>query len=97
MGAGTNCNCTGRNYRASPDYGLVRPRSDFDQILANQAVKAGAHLRERTNVTGLILDERSGWILGSAKPVDERGRQSGDEVLYRSRLVIAADGNSDAL
>ena len=33
-----------------PAYGLVRPRSDFDDLLARQAVKAGAVLRERTSV-----------------------------------------------
>ena len=33
-----------------PDYGLVRPRSDFDDLLVRQAVKAGALLRENTNV-----------------------------------------------
>ena len=30
-----------------PSYGLVRPRTDFDDLLARQAVKAGATLRER--------------------------------------------------
>ena len=81
-----------------PDYGLVRPRADFDEILANQAVKAGAHLHEKTNVTGPILDDRTGRIVGvTAKPVDERGRTAGDEVSYRARLVIAADGNSTRL
>ena len=98
MGAGHQLQLHWPELSSFPDYGLVRPRSDFDQILATQAVKAGAHLRERTNVTGPILDERSGRILGvTAKPVDERGRQSGDEVSYRSRLVIAADGNSTRL
>jgi len=98
MGAGHELQLHWPELSSFPDYGLVRPRSDFDQILANQAVKAGAHLRERTNVTGPILDERSGRILGvTAKPVDERGRQSGDEVSFRSRLVIAADGNSTRL
>ena len=47
-----------------PDYGLVRPRTDFDEILAKQAVKAGAQLREGVNVTGPVLDERTGSIVG---------------------------------
>jgi menaquinone-9 beta-reductase len=47
-----------------PDYGLVRPRTDFDDILARQAVKAGAQLRECVNVTGPIVDERIGRIVG---------------------------------
>ena len=62
MGAGHQLQLHWPELSSFPDYGLVRPRSDFDQILATQAVKAGAHLRERTNVTGPILDERSGRI-----------------------------------
>ena len=37
-----------------PPYGLVRTRQDFDDILARHAVKHGARLRERTNVTGPV-------------------------------------------
>src|SRR6266508_5770415 len=52
-----------------PDYGLVRTRYDFDDMLARQAVKAGARLHERTNVTGPVLDERNGHIVGvTARP-----------------------------
>ena len=42
-----------------PDYGLVRPRKDFDETLARHAEKAGARLLERTSVTGPVLDERT--------------------------------------
>ncbi len=83
---------------AFPDYGLVRTRSDFDQLLARQAEKSGAHLRECTHVTRPILDERSGRIIGvAARPVDANGRKVGDEVTYRGRLIVAADGNSTRL
>jgi geranylgeranyl reductase family protein len=75
-----------------PDYGLVRPRSDFDDLLARQAVKAGALLRENTNVRAPILDDRTGRITGVTAR-DEDGR----EVTYRAPLVIAADGNSSRL
>ena len=37
-----------------PSYGLVRPRSDFDDVLVQQAVKAGTVLRENTTVTGPV-------------------------------------------
>src|SRR5450756_1942164 len=47
-----------------PPYGLVRTKKDFDDILAKHAVKHGARLRESTNVTGPILDERTGAIVG---------------------------------
>ena len=39
-----------------PDYGLVRTREDFDEILARHAQKAGARLHESTAVTGPVLD-----------------------------------------
>ena len=42
-----------------PPYGLVRRRTDFDEVLAQQAVKAGAHLHERTPVTGTTERERT--------------------------------------
>ena len=74
-----------------PSYGLVRPRSDFDDLLARQAAKAGAVLHEATTVTGPVLDERTGRITG----VTTRG-EAGD-VTYRAPLVVAADGNSSRL
>jgi geranylgeranyl reductase family protein len=71
-----------------PGYGLVRTRTDFDQILARHAQKAGARLLEGVNVTGPLLDDRTGRITGvTAKD----GQQ------FRGRLVVAADGNSSRL
>ena len=74
-----------------PSYGLVRPRSDFDDLLARQAVKAGAVLHERTTVTGPVLDDSTGRITGVAT-TGENGA-----VTYRAPLVVAADGNSSRL
>jgi menaquinone-9 beta-reductase len=71
-----------------PDFGLVRARLDLDQILADRAVKAGAHLLQGTTVTGPILDQRTDRIVGV---VDKRGNE------YRAPLVVAADGNSTRL
>ncbi len=80
-----------------PDYGLVRPRLDFDDILARQAVKAGARLHERTPVSGPITDQRTGRILGvTARRVEEDGSK-GPETAFRAPLVVAADGNSTRL
>jgi geranylgeranyl reductase family protein len=79
-----------------PNYGLVRPRSDFDQILARQAEKSGARLHENTNVTGPILDERTGRVLGvTARITDGGGAKR--ETEFRAPLVVAADGNSTRL
>ncbi len=81
-----------------PAFGLVRTRLDFDAILAEHATKFGARLMERTAVTGPILDEATGRILGvTAKPVDDVGRKTGDELMLRAPVVIAADGNSSRL
>jgi geranylgeranyl reductase family protein len=73
-----------------PAYGLVRPRSDFDDLLARQAVKSGAVLRENTTVTGPVLD-KAGRITGVATK-GENG-----PVTYSAPLVVAADGNSSRL
>lgn len=83
---------------AFPNFGLVRPRKEFDQIVSNRAVAAGARMFEQTNVTGPVLDDRTGHIVGvTARPADEHGRSVGDPVIYRGRVVIAADGNSSRL
>ncbi|WP_370076230.1 geranylgeranyl reductase family protein [Streptacidiphilus sp. MAP12-16] len=76
-----------------PDYGLVRKRADFDELLARQAEKAGAKLHQLCNVTGPLLDERTGRIVGVTAKLGEEKR----EVTFRAPLVVAADGNSTRL
>jgi len=74
-----------------PNYGLVRPRADLDQLLARHAVRAGARLHEQTSVTGPILD-RSGRVVGvTAKAPAGEGDA---EVSYRAPVVLACDGVS---
>ncbi|WP_462185651.1 geranylgeranyl reductase family protein, partial [Frankia sp. CcWB2] len=73
-----------------PDYGLVRPRLDFDDLLACHAVKVGARLHEGTAVTGPLLDERTGRVVG----VHARTGTDRTSVTFRAPLVVAADGNS---
>lgn len=81
---------------AFPGYGAVRARTDFDQILARHAEKAGARLLENVTVTGPILDERTGRVTGVlARQADGAG--PGRERAFSARLVIAADGNSSRL
>jgi geranylgeranyl reductase family protein len=71
-----------------PGYGLVRSRTDFDQILARHAEKAGARLLQGVNVTGPLVDDRTGRITGvTAK----------DGRTFPGRMVVAADGNSSRL
>jgi geranylgeranyl reductase family protein len=74
-----------------PNYGLVRTRLDFDDMLAKKALDAGAKLRTSVNVTGAITNQ-SGRVVG----VQASG--PGKEPLeFRAPLVIAADGVSGRL
>jgi geranylgeranyl reductase family protein len=81
---------------AHPNFGLVRPRADFDDLLARQATRAGARLLENCNVTGPILDPRTSRIVGVSAKVGG-GRQDVVEQEFRAPLVVAADGNSTRL
>ncbi len=47
-----------------PGYGTVRTRTDFDELLARHAQKAGARLLENVSVTGTTVDERTGRVTG---------------------------------
>jgi len=76
-----------------PNYGLVRPRSDFDELLARQAQKAGARLLENCTVAGPILDDRTSRVVGVTARLDG----SKTETTFRAPIVVAADGNSSRL
>jgi geranylgeranyl reductase family protein len=71
-----------------PSYGLVRPRQDFDEILARAAQKAGARLYESTTVTGPLLDERTGRVIGVTTK---------DGEAFEAPVTLIADGNSSRL
>jgi menaquinone-9 beta-reductase len=79
-----------------PGFGMVRTRLDFDQILARHAEKAGARLIEGANVTGPLLDDRTGRIIGVTVQ-DASDGKGAPEREFRGRLVVAADGNSSRL
>jgi len=92
---------------AFPGFGAVRTRTDFDQILARHAQKAGARLLENVTVTGATVDERTARVTGvtareaAGQAAEGAGRasarQDGAERAFGARLVIAADGNSSRL
>ncbi len=95
VGAGHRLELPWPELASFPDFGMVRTRLEFDEILARHAQKAGARLIERTNVGGPVFDDRTGQVIGvSARAVDERGRKAGDEIVYRAPIVIAGDGVS---
>jgi geranylgeranyl reductase family protein len=78
-----------------PGYGMVRSRLDFDETLARHAERAGARLLEGINVTGPVLDDRTGRVIGvTAQDVAAKAEPPRE---YRARLVVAADGNSSRL
>jgi menaquinone-9 beta-reductase len=80
-----------------PSFGLVRKRMDFDETLARAAQKVGAQLHERTSVTGPVVDEKTGRVLGvTARATDADGVR-GPETTYLAPVVMAADGNSSRL
>ena len=95
VGAGHRLELPWPELSSYPPYGMVRTRTDLDEVLARHAEKAGARLMERTAVSGPVVDERTGRVTGvSARPVDDRGRRTGDEVTYSAPVVIACDGVS---
>ena len=71
-----------------PPYGLVRPRADFDDLLARNAVASGVTLYEQANVVAPVLDDRTDRIVGVRT---KDGRE------FRAPMVVAADGNSTRL
>jgi geranylgeranyl reductase family protein len=97
IGAGMRLQLDWPENSAFPGYGLVRTRMDFDDILAQHAVKNGARLVQGCNVTGPITDDRGAIVGVTAKGVDASGRSTGETHEYRAPLVVAADGNSSRL
>jgi geranylgeranyl reductase family protein len=73
--------------RDFPDFGVVRTRYDFDNLLMERAVKAGATFQQATEVVAPLIED--GWVTGATLK-DERGETR--EV--RARFVVAADGAS---
>ncbi len=72
-----------------PNYGLVRTRLDFDDLLAQRAVAAGAELRTNVNVIGPVLDP-DGRVIG----VQAEDGPDKAPATFHAPLVVAADGVS---
>ncbi|MEO3747008.1 geranylgeranyl reductase family protein [Plantactinospora sp. B5E13] len=75
-----------------PNYGLVRTRLDFDDLLAKRAVEAGATLRTGVTVTGPVLDETGRSIGVTAEVGPDKAPAT-----FHAPLVVAADGVSGRL
>jgi menaquinone-9 beta-reductase len=70
-----------------PSFGLARPRTDLDQLLAYTAAKAGADLQETTDVVAPLVER--GLVTGAVLR-----RDGEDPVDVRADVVVAADGAS---
>lgn len=71
-----------------PNYGVVRTRKDFDDLVAHRAVKAGAVLREETEALAPVLED--GWVRGATV----RNSKTDEHEVIRAKVVIASDGAS---
>ncbi len=89
IGGGIRMELAWPDLASHPNYGLTRTRMDFDQILAEAAVAAGATLRTSTNVSGPITDA-AGRVIGVKAAVGP----DKEPIEYRAPIVIAADGVS---
>ncbi|RYG75518.1 geranylgeranyl reductase family protein [bacterium] len=72
-----------------PRYGMVMPRYQLDNILLQNAIKAGAHF-EKGQVKRLLLDER-GKVIGVELPCE-----TGEKQIFADAVIIA-DGASSRL
>lgn len=79
-----------------PSYGLARARASLDHLLLEHARTAGAKVLEGTTVTGPLLDERTGRVVGVQARATAEGSR-GETVTYRAPVVVAADGVSARL
>jgi len=92
IGGGVRLELDWPDLASFPNYGLVRTRLDFDDMLAKRAAEAGALLRTGVNVTGPVLDGEGRAIGVTAKVGTDK-----EPVQFRAPLVLAADGVSGKL
>ncbi|GAA0382316.1 geranylgeranyl reductase family protein [Micromonospora gifhornensis] len=89
IGGGVRLELDWPDLASFPNYGLVRTRLDFDDLLAKRAVSAGADLRTSVNVIGPVLDD-NGRVIG----VEAETGPDKAPATFHAPLVVAADGVS---
>ncbi|MEV0003309.1 geranylgeranyl reductase family protein [Micromonospora sp. NPDC050980] len=89
IGGGVRLELDWPDLASFPNYGLVRTRLDFDDLLARRAVAAGAELRTGVNVLTPVLDadDRVTGVQAEVGPGKE-------PATFHAPLVVAADGVS---
>lgn len=89
IGGGVRLELDWPDLASFPNYGLVRTRLDFDDLLAQRAVAAGAKLRTGVNVMGPVRDADDRVIGVEAEVGPDKEPAS-----FHAPLVVAADGVS---
>ncbi|MFI0791665.1 MULTISPECIES: geranylgeranyl reductase family protein [Micromonospora] len=89
IGGGVRLELDWPDLASFPNYGLVRTRLDFDDLLAQRAVSAGAKLRTNVNVVGPVLDADNRVVGVEAEVGPDK-----EPATFRAPLVVAADGVS---
>ncbi|MFG1737837.1 geranylgeranyl reductase family protein [Micromonospora chalcea] len=89
IGGGVRLELDWPDLASFPNYGLVRTRLDFDDLLAQRAVAAGAKLRTSVNVLGPVLGA-DGRVIGVQAEVGPEK----EPATFHAPLVVAADGVS---
>ncbi|MFI2709036.1 geranylgeranyl reductase family protein [Micromonospora sp. NPDC018662] len=89
IGGGVRLELDWPDLASFPNYGLVRTRLDFDDLLARRAVTAGAELRTGVNVLGPVLDADD-RVIG----VQAETGPGKEPATFHAPLVVAADGVS---
>jgi menaquinone-9 beta-reductase len=92
LGGGVSLELDWPDLATFPNFGAVRPRQDFDELLVRNAERAGARLREQTSVTEAITDERTGRVTGVKANVG-MGKDK-QAVTFQAPLTLACDGVS---
>jgi menaquinone-9 beta-reductase len=89
IGGGVRLELAWPELASFPNYGLVRTRLDFDDLLARRAVDAGASLKTGVTVTEPVFDD-GGRVIG----VNAEVGPDGAPATFHAPLVVAADGVS---
>ncbi|MEV0732032.1 geranylgeranyl reductase family protein [Polymorphospora sp. NPDC050346] len=89
IGGGVRLELDWPDLASFPNYGLVRTRLDFDDLLARQAVGAGVDLRTGINVLAPVLDDAGRAIGVTAESGPDKA-----PVTFHAPLIVAADGVS---
>ncbi|MGR6316718.1 geranylgeranyl reductase family protein [Micromonospora soli] len=89
IGGGVRLELDWPDLASFPNYGLVRTRLDFDDLLVQRAVAAGAKLRTSVNVIGPVLDADDRVIGVQAEVGPDK-----EPATFHAPLVVAADGVS---